>query len=152
MLRYCTVLRVQETMLGYHCLTAVQPKNFPSNHESKAEISLMARQTMKRKTSIAPCHSETDGTLLSLERSREAVCPSVRLSHVLTTHSSDADSNRGITVRSANNSVGTEQPSGLGHRKRKDVTRNFMKPLYAGESSASRSRLFTFCEKSICST
>jgi hypothetical protein len=111
----------------------------------------MARQTMKRKTSIAPCYSETDGTLLSLERSREAACPSLRLLHVLTTHSSVADSNIGIIVRSANNNVGTEQPSGLGHKKRKDVSRHFMKPLCAGESSASRSRLFTFCEKSICS-
>jgi len=86
-------------------MSVVQPKNFPPNHESKAEIPLMAGQTMKFKTSITPCYSETAGTLLSHERSNKAACPFLRLSHDLTTHTSITDNNIGFTVRSTNNSV-----------------------------------------------
>ena len=86
-------------------MSAVQPKNFPSNHDSKVGIPLMAGQTMKFKTSIMPCYSETAGTLLSYERSNKAVCPFLRLSHDLTTHTSIRDNNIGITVRSTKDNV-----------------------------------------------
>ena len=82
----------------------LQSKNFPSNHNSKAEIPLIAGQTMKFKTSITPCYSETAETL-SYERSNIAVCPFLRLSHDLTAHASITDNNIEITVRSAKNSV-----------------------------------------------
>jgi hypothetical protein len=49
-------------------LSAVQSKIVPSNHDSKAEIPLMAGQTMKFKISIMPRYSETAGNLLSYEK------------------------------------------------------------------------------------
>jgi len=65
----------------------------------------MAGQTMKFKTSITPCYSETAGTLLSYERSNIAACPFLRLSHDLTAYANITDNNIRITVKSAKKSV-----------------------------------------------
>jgi hypothetical protein len=58
--------------IGY--LSAVLQKDFPPNHEGKAEISLMVGKVPKFTSSITLYYSETAGTLLFFESSNQAVC------------------------------------------------------------------------------
>jgi hypothetical protein len=88
-----------KTVLDLSLFERRTAEKLPMQHESKTKIPLMAGQTMKFKTSITPCYSETSGNLLSHERSNKAVCPFLHLSHDLTTHASITDNNKGIIVR-----------------------------------------------------